>query len=280
MSRNTSEFSVLMTIYEKEKAEYLDRSLESLENQTVLPVQIVIVKDGLLNEALDTVIETHAKKFSNIYTVISLKRNCGRGYASKVGIDHISSKWFARMDSDDVSSKDRFELQIAAIKKYIKVYPKLAVVGGQISEFMNNENNIVGYRQVPQEPERIKEFAAYRSPINNPTVMINKEALLAVGNYSELNVLEDYDLWVRFLSNGYTLINIPNILVNMRVGNGMYKRRGGIRYLNTYIRQKQIWKKQGIGTNKTVIFSSIAMMGSILVPPSVRKILYQKILHK
>ena len=209
MSRNTSEFSVLMTIYEKEKAEYLDRALESLENQTVLPAQIVIVKDGLLNESLDTVIEIHAKKFSNIYTVISLKRNYGRGYASKVGIDHISSRWFARMDSDDVSSKDRFELQIAAIKKYIKIYPKLAVVGGQISEFMNNENNTVGYRKVPQEPEQIKEFAAYRSPINNPTAMINKEALLAVGNYSGLNVLEDYDLWVRFLSNGYTLINIP-----------------------------------------------------------------------
>ena len=67
MSRNTSEFSVLMTIYEKEKAEYLDRALESLENQTVLPAQIVIVKDGLLNESLDTVIEIHAKKFSNIF---------------------------------------------------------------------------------------------------------------------------------------------------------------------------------------------------------------------
>ena len=280
MNENAFKFSVLMTIYKKEKAEYFDRALESLENQTVLPTQIVIVKDGPLNESLEDVIKIHAKKFRNVYTVISLKQNHGRGYASKIGIKHISNKWFARMDSDDVSSKNRFELQISAINKYNKAYPKLAVIGGQISEFMDDASDTVGYRRVPQEPDRIKEFAAYRSPINNPTVMINKEALLAIGNYSELNVLEDYDLWVRFLSNGYTLINIPDVIVNMRVGNGMYKRRGGMKYLNTYLRQKRIWKGQGIGTNTTVFLSSIAMMGNILFPSSVRKILYQKILHK
>ena len=173
MSENVSKFSVLMTVYKKEKAEYLDRALESLENQTVLPTQIVIVKDGPLNESLEDVIKIHAKKFRNIYTVISLKQNHGRGYASKIGIKHISNEWFARMDSDDISTKDRFKLQISAIDKYTKTYPKLAVVGGQISEFMNDEKNIVGYRRVPLTPNEIEKFAAYRSPINNPTVMIN-----------------------------------------------------------------------------------------------------------
>ena len=93
-------------------------------------------------------------------------------------------------------------------------------------------------------------------------------------------MLEDYDLWVRFLSSNYTLVNISDTLVNMRVGNGMYKRRGGIRYLEAYVKQKITWKKQGIGSNKTVILSSIAMMGSIIFPTSLRKLLYQEILHK
>lgn len=141
MNENAFKFSVLMTIYKKEKAEYFDRALESLENQTVLPTQIVIVKDGPLNESesLEDVIKIHAKKFRNVYTVISLKQNHGRGYASKIGIKHISNEWFARMDSDDISTKDRFKLQISAINKYTKTHPKLAVVGGQISEFMNDE---------------------------------------------------------------------------------------------------------------------------------------------
>ena len=63
MNENAFKFSVLMTIYKKEKAEYFDRALESLENQTVLPTQIVIVKDGPLNESLEDVIKIHAKKF-------------------------------------------------------------------------------------------------------------------------------------------------------------------------------------------------------------------------
>ena len=59
-----------------------------------------------------------------------------------------------------------------------------------------------------------------------------------------------------------------------------HKRRGGIRYLYTYIREKKKWKYQGIGTNKTVILSSLAMLGSILFPSSIRRLLYQKVLHK
>lgn len=275
-----SKFSVLMTVYGRERASRLDEALNSLENQTVLPDEIVLVKDGRLNSSLDDVISHHNNKNKKLYNIISLEMNHGRGYASKIGIKHISNKWFARMDSDDISFKNRFELQLNAINKYEKVYPNLAVVGGQICEFMNSKTNIVGYRKVPLAPDEIESFAAYRSPINNPTVMINKEALLDIGNYSELNVLEDYDLWVRFLSAGYTLINIPNVIVDMRVDNDMYKRRGGFKYLWTYIKKKREWTRRGIGSSKTVTLSSLAMLGSILFPVTLRKVLYQKFLHK
>ncbi|KRM29060.1 hypothetical protein FD32_GL001542 [Limosilactobacillus panis DSM 6035] len=178
------------------------------------------------------------------------------------------------------SYSNRFELQIKAINKYKDIYSRLAVVGGQVSEFLGTEYNIVGYRRVPLVPKEIERFAAYRSPINNPTVMINKSALLNIGGYSGLNVLEDYDLWVRFLSAEYVLVNIPEVLVNMRVDNNMYKRRGGIKYLHTYIKQKKIWKHKGIGTNRTVVISSLAMIGNAIFPVLLRKILYQRLLHK
>ena len=217
-------FSVLMTVYDKEKPLRLDKALNSLETQTVFPDEIVLVKDGKLSAPLDKVISKHSNEYKKVYKIVSLENNHGRGYASKVGIRNISNNWFARMDSDDISVPDRFENQLMAINKYKKIYPKLAVVGGQISEFMGYEKNIVGYRKVPLASADIKNFAAYRSPINNPTVMINKSALLDIGNYSNLNVLEDYDLWIRFLSARYVLVNIPNILVNMRVSDDMYKR--------------------------------------------------------
>ena len=255
----TLRFSVLMTVYDKEEPKRLDEALNSIEIQTAFPDEIVLVKDGKLTESLDNIISKHSDKHGEIYKIISLDENHGRGYASKIGIDEIFNDWFARMDSDDISFPNRFEIQIMAINKYQKLYPKLAVVGGQVSEFMGQRNNVIGYRKVPLTPLNIKKFAAFRSPINNLTVMINRSALLDIGNYSDLNVLEDYDLWIRFLSAGYELVNIPNILVNMRVSNDMYRRRGGFKYLCTYIKQKKKWKHHGIGNNKTVILSSLKL---------------------
>lgn len=280
MKNGMPKFSVLVTVYKNEKAEYFDRALNSIETQTLFPDEIVIVKDGRLSASLDLVMEKHIRKFEYVYKIISLEKNHGRGYASKVGIEHISNSWFARMDSDDISLENRFELQIKAIQKYREKYSNLAAIGGQINEFSNNEGDVVGYRKVPLSPENIKNFAAYRSPINNPTVMINKSALINIGNYSSLNVLEDYDLWIRFLSKGYTLINIPDVLVNMRVGNGMYTRRGGFKYLVAYVKQKKLWKSEGIGNNKTVLVSSLAMICNTLFPTKFRKYLYQNFLHK
>lgn len=49
------DFSVLMSVYKNEKPEYLDQSLISLENQTVLPKEIVLVEDGVLTSELGSV---------------------------------------------------------------------------------------------------------------------------------------------------------------------------------------------------------------------------------
>ena len=38
--------SVLMSVYYKEKSEYLNQALESIVNQTLKPAEIVIIKDG------------------------------------------------------------------------------------------------------------------------------------------------------------------------------------------------------------------------------------------
>ena len=49
------------------------------------------------------------------------------------------------------------------------------------------------------------------------------------GNYIKLESLEDYYLWVRMLNNGCNAFNIQENLVYARVGNGMFKRRSGLK---------------------------------------------------
>ena len=269
-------FSVLMTVYAKEKPSFLDQALKSIENQTVKPLKIIIVEDGPLPDSLNKVIQRHQLMYENMYQVIKLPENVGRGLASRRGIEEVRTEWVARMDSDDVSVPHRFELQLKAISKH----PNVVVVGGVVEEFAGGINNIVGIKKVPLHNDEIINYANYRNPINNPTVMFRKQSLIEIGNYSSLNILEDYDLWVRFISNGYELMNIDSTLVRMRVNEGMYRRRGGVKFLCTYIRMKNKWRSMGVGTYKTTIISDSVMLVNTLLPEGLRKILYQKLLHK
>lgn len=269
-------FSVLMTVYDKEQPAFLDRSLQSVEEQTVSPDQIVVVTDGPLTPELDRVLDRHQDMVGDKFRVVRLPKNIGRGRASQAGIDVITTEWIARMDSDDVCLSDRFEKQIEAII----AHPQVAVVGGYVLEFAEDEDNIVGKRKVPLTNDDIRDYAKYRNPINNPAVMFKRELLPAIGGYPAMNILEDYDLWVRFIANGYELMNLPEYLVKMRVGSGMYSRRGGMDFLKTYIKMKRKWRQMGVGDRKSELTSNVMMTVNTLLPDQVRKFVYQKILHK
>ena len=51
------QYSVLMSVYNKEKASWLKESIESMLNQTVKPSELVVIKDGRLTDELDEVID-------------------------------------------------------------------------------------------------------------------------------------------------------------------------------------------------------------------------------
>ncbi|MCC4424767.1 glycosyltransferase [Limosilactobacillus reuteri] len=269
-------FSVLITVYEKENPNFLDASLASIENQSIKPNEIVLVKDGPLNSELDKIIEKHSSLFKKQYKVIKSNKNRGRGAASQLGLSFVTNKWVARMDSDDISLPKRFELQL----KNIIEDSEIKVIGGQIKEFENDPEFVIGERRVPTKSDDIKLYAQYRSPVNNPTVMMNTQAIRNIGGYSTANILEDYDLYVRMLTAGYKIVNTPEVLVKMRVDSGLYSRRGGKRYLLSYIKMKNTWRKMGIGTVKTMIISDISMLLNVLLPVSFRKLIYQKFLHR
>lgn len=202
------DFSVLMSVYQKEKPVFLDQALMSIEEQTVIPDQIFLVEDGPLTAELDKVIEEHQKRFSNKYELLKLTSNRGLGAALQKWVERCRYDWIARMDSDDVSVPNRFELQLKAVVNN----PQLAIVGGQIDEFTGEFNHITGKRLVPTGQEDIYQFVKWRSPFNYPSVLLNKKAILDVGNYQ---------------ANGkYPVLNLSEVLVHMRVNTGMYGRRG------------------------------------------------------
>ena len=216
------DFSVLISVYWKEKPEHLKVALESIWlHQTLRPSEIVLVKDGKLTRELDEVVLEFGKIAP--LKICALDHNQGLGIALARGLEICSNELVARMDSDDISSDNRFNLQINMLKEN----PEIDILGTDIAEFVGDVNNIYSHRRLPTKIEEIKKIAKIKNPMNHVTVVFKKSAVLKAGNYRPFNGYEDYYLWIRMMKNGAILKNISMDLVFVRVEN-MFARRHGI----------------------------------------------------
>lgn len=269
-------YSVLMSVYKKEKPEYLKLAIESMLNQTVPANDFVIVCDGPLTHELDLVIEAICNQYPALFQIVRLERNGGLGNALNIGLKKCKNELVARMDSDDISLPNRCELQL----KVFRERPELTLCSGDIAEFIDHEKNIQSVRHVPSEYTKILLYAKRRNPMNHMAVMFKKSAVEAVGGYIEIGYVEDYYLWIRMLKAGYKAYNIEKILVNVRIGNGMYRRRGGIKYAkNMCILQRKMLKLHFISCFDFIINCLVRIVGSIM-PTCLRKYLYMKVLRR
>ena len=268
-------FSVLISVYKNEKADYFNEALESILKQKLKPSEVVIVKDGPLTIELNDVIEKFISKYNNLFKIVNIEKNVGLGEALKIGLTNCSNELVARMDSDDICLYDRFYLQIEEFKKN----ENLIMVGGQIAEFKRNSNEIVAKRNVPIKYEEVVQFARRRNPFNHVTVMFKKNKVLDVGNYENVPYFEDYYLWVKMLQAGYEMKNINKDLVYVRVGDGMMKRRGGISYARSHIYFENRIYRLGFISLFTYITNCIIRIGVSIIPEKQRGFLYKIILR-
>lgn len=225
-----SKFSVVTSVYKNDKPEFVKRALDSITLlQDRHPDEVVLVIDGPIPEKLSTLINNYVNLSPDLFNVIWLPENKGLGNALRVGVENAKYEIIARMDSDDVSASDRFEKQIS----YMEEHPECDIVGGQITEFIDSESNIVGKREVPCSHDGILMWLKGRCPFNHMSVTMLRSRVIAVGNYLDWHFNEDYYLWIRMAKAGYRFANLPDTLVNVRVGREMYARRGGWKYFKS-----------------------------------------------
>ena len=269
-------YSVLMSVYHKEKPEYLKQAIESIQKQTLSTNDFVLVCDGPLNEGLDGVIAEKQQEMGEALNVVHLGENRGLGNALNEGIKHCKNELVARMDSDDIAYADRCEKQLAVFS----THPEVSICSGIVEEF-TTDPNVVDARRVPPETNaEIVEFAKKRNPFNHPCVMYKKSAVEAVGSYQDFYLLEDYYLWLRMLMAGYQGYNIQEPLLHMRAGSDMYLRRAGWKYAKTQARLFKFMKQQGFIGNGQYIKSCVIRSGSALAPNWLRKFMFEKVLRK
>ena len=269
-------FSVLMSLYVKEKPEYFRTALESVLNQTVMPSEIVIVKDGPLTEDLEAELKCFMEKDPNLYVIVPLETNRGLGLALAEGMLHCSNELVARMDTDDVCVPNRFELQLEEFENN----PTLDICGGYIEEFEDDVNVIVAKRTVPLTHEEIVKYQRKRDGFNHVSVMFKKSAVLKAGNYQSCLLMEDTLLWVNMFQSGAIGKNLDQTLVLVRIGKEMYERRGGLSYFRKYKEgRKRILKTKYISLVDYYV-SIIVQFIVALLPNKLRGWLFRKVLHR
>lgn len=269
-------FSVLMSVYKKEKKSNLIECFESLLNQTLKADEWVIVKDGPLTPELDETIDVYQAKNPGLIKIVVLDKNVGLGLALREGVKNCSNKYIARMDTDDISLPDRFEKQV----KFMEKNYDIDISGGFIEEFEGNIENVISKREVPLKHSDIVKYQKTRSAFNHVTVFFKKEAVLSSGNYEDAPLMEDDMLWTRMILSHKKMANIGETLVYVRVGSDMINRRGGFSYFKKYKKaRKKIYKLGFISYfdyKKTIIIQFIVA----LVPTPIRKLIFFKFLRK
>ncbi|MDX6843121.1 MAG: glycosyltransferase [Longicatena sp.] len=221
-------FSVLLSLYYKEKPNFLFDCLDSILKNTLTPDQVVIVYDGAIGSDLRSVVDFFKDKFDNI-KVVELPKNVGLGLALNEGMKHCTNELVARMDTDDVCVPHRFEYQV----KYFIENPQVSIVGSSIKEYDRKMNSLLGTRMVVKEHLDIIKRARTRNPFNHMTVMFRKSSVLSAGGYIHHLYMEDYNLWLRMIAKGFYCYNLSESLVNVRAGDDMVARRKGIKYVKS-----------------------------------------------
>lgn len=269
-------YSVLMSVYYKEKPEFLNQAIESIQSQTLPTDDFVLVCDGPLNKELDAVIAVKQQEMGTSLNVIRLIKNGGLGNALNEGIKHCKHELVARMDSDDIAYPNRCEKQVGVFNTHTEV----SICSGIVEEFTIDPNIVDAKRVPPESNTKILEFAKKRNPFNHPCVMYKKSAVEAVGSYQDFYLLEDYYLWLRMLMSGYQGYNIQEPLLHMRAGSDMYLRRAGWKYAKTQAKLFKFMKNSGFIGKGQYIKSCLIRSGSALAPNWLRKFMFEKVLRK
>lgn len=135
----------------------------------------------------------------------------GIGRALARLVESAGTDLIARMDADDVSHPQRLAKQLAFMQRN----PRVAVLGTQMQR---RDATLTCARQttaLPLNDADLRWMLRTHNPLNHPTVMMRKLAVLDCGNYRDLRPGQDDDLWLR-LSYRHRMANLPEALLLYR----------------------------------------------------------------
>jgi len=197
--------TVLMSVYNGQQ--YLAEAIESILGQTFQDFEFLIINDGS-TEPVDQLIGS----YKDDRIVLIAQENLGLTRSLNKGLNLARGSYVARMDSDDVSLPTRLQTQVAEMDRD----GNLALVGC-FFDVVDEHGNLIERKELITDPVYRLWRLQFHNNYGHGSVMLRKEAILAIGMYNEiLRYAQDYDLWSRLSTKSNTKM-IPEALYRYRM---------------------------------------------------------------
>jgi glycosyltransferase involved in cell wall biosynthesis len=258
-------FSLLMSVYAKDDSDNFLNALASIwDNQSLKPSQIVLVVDGPISNKLQNVINLYFEKLGDLFDVVYNDCNLGLAKSLNIGLEICKFPFVARMDSDDISLPNRFDLQFDFIGKNLDI----DCLGASIVEYNFDFSQEYSKISKPLKHFEIVNYSRLRCPFNHPTVVFRKDSVIRAGGYPVV-FPEDYMLWINLILNDCKLSNIGDVVLKMRTGNDFLRRRGFSNSIGMIKTFKYMYDKKLIGFFNFLIGSLVHFL--IRISPIILK---------
>jgi glycosyltransferase involved in cell wall biosynthesis len=197
-----------MPVYNTER--YVAHAVRSVLAQTFEDFEFIILDDGSTDNSVH-IIQEYAEDDDRV-RFFPLEH---QGYVSLLrrGLNHCRGEYVARMDSDDISTPDRFLKEI----EFLRANPEVVAVGSRVVliDPFGSQFEQPGHKTTHEEIEA-ELLKGVGWAMVHPSVMMRRDALMRVGGYREdLAVSEDLDLFLRLAEVG-RLQNLPDVLLQYR----------------------------------------------------------------
>lgn len=200
--------SVIMPVYNAEK--YLAKAISSVLQQTFRDFELIIINDGSTDNSLDII-----KSFNDPRIKLISRENRGIVSTLNEGLEIAKGKYVARMDGDDICEPNRFDEQY----NFLETHPKIGVVVSTVELIDENDESLSIIWPEDREAiteKQIRENMPKNNCIAHPAIMIRSKIIKKYKYHNQKNG-EDYDLWLRILSDNIVIHKINKPLLRYRL---------------------------------------------------------------
>ena len=235
--------SVVMSVYNG--SNFLAQSIQAILHQTFQDFEFIIIDDASSDTTPD-IIKNFAEKDSRI-RVFRNEKNIGpAGFIKNLntGCREAKGKYIARIDHDDISRKDRFQLQYDFLENNTDIF----IVGAALRRVDENGTDL-GKMQPPLNDEEIRNTMPKKISLYHPVIMFRKD--FYTDFYREkMRYCEDYDFYFRIMTDSLKMANLEECLLEYRILQNSLSREQDKVIKNLFINQSKVFYKERLEKGK------------------------------